>query len=80
MKDKKPKIVLLMETKLNASRMERKRTQLGFDCLFAVDSVGRSRGLALLWMEETGGNQKFQSSTYKRNGEPFPNRAAVDDD
>ena len=53
-KEKKPKIVFLIETKLSASRMERKRTQLGFDCLFAVDSVGRGGGLALLWMEEAG--------------------------
>jgi exonuclease III len=48
-KEKKPAILFLMETKCHRNKMESVRVKLGFDCLFIVDSVGRSGGLALLW-------------------------------
>jgi exonuclease III len=53
-KEKKPKIVFLMETKARAKRMEIVRSQLGFEHMLVVDSVGKSGGLALLWMSESG--------------------------
>jgi hypothetical protein len=42
-------MVFLMETKLQAVRLESIRIKLGFECLFVVDSNGRRGGLALLW-------------------------------
>jgi exonuclease III len=50
-KEKKPTILFLMETKCHRNKMESVRVKLGFDCLFVVDSVGRSGGLALLWKD-----------------------------
>ncbi|XP_059436723.1 uncharacterized protein LOC132169761 [Corylus avellana] len=52
--DKKPTIVFLMETKLRADHLERVRIRLGYDYLFAVDWVGRSGGLALMWVADIG--------------------------
>jgi hypothetical protein len=51
-KEKCPKMVFLMETKLRKERMEKIRCKLGFQNLFAMDSVGKGGGLALLWGEE----------------------------
>jgi hypothetical protein len=48
-KDKSPSIVFLMETYSSKGYMEKVRCRLGFDCLFVVDPVGRSGGLALFW-------------------------------
>lgn len=48
-KEKKPKMVFLMETKLVAHRMETVKAKVGFENLFVVDSVGRSGVLVLLW-------------------------------
>ncbi|XP_059434865.1 uncharacterized protein LOC132167846 [Corylus avellana] len=51
-KQKKPVLVFLMETKLRKDRMESIRCKLGFLSMFVVDSVGRSGGLTLFWGEE----------------------------
>jgi hypothetical protein len=51
-KEKKPIFLFLMETISNKRRMEWIRVKLGFAGLFAVDLVGRSGGVALLWREE----------------------------
>lgn len=51
-KDKKPKMVFIMETKLSSRRTDFLKRKLGFENIFAVDSVGRSGGLALLWRDE----------------------------
>jgi hypothetical protein len=51
-KSKGPQVLFLMETKLDAGRMEMIRVQLGFGNNFIVLSVGSSGGLALLWNEE----------------------------
>jgi hypothetical protein len=51
-KEKKPTILFLMETKCHRNKMEFVRVKLGFECLFVVDSVGRSGGLALLWNDK----------------------------
>jgi hypothetical protein len=34
--------------------MESIKAKLGFDCVFTIDCVGRSGGLALLWTNEFG--------------------------
>jgi hypothetical protein len=51
-KEKKPKLVFLIETKLRTDKLERIRIRIGFNSVFGVDSVGRSGGLALLWSDE----------------------------
>jgi hypothetical protein len=62
-KEKKPKIVFLMETKARAKRMERVRSQLGFEYMLVVDCVGRSGGLALLWSTEV--EVEIQNYSYR---------------
>ena len=52
MRDKRPTILFLMETKSSKSTMEFFRVKFGFDGLFVVDLVGRSGGLLLLWKEK----------------------------
>lgn len=51
-KEKKPNIVFLMETKCRNAKMEGIRVKLDFVGLFVVDPIGRSGGLALLWKEK----------------------------
>jgi hypothetical protein len=51
-REKKPLMVFLMETKLRSAKVELFRVQMGFGGVFVVDSVGRSGGLALFWREE----------------------------
>jgi hypothetical protein len=48
-KDKKPDVVFLMETKMQNKNCDVIRIKLNFDYMFGVDSVGRSGGLLLLW-------------------------------
>ena len=48
-KDKKPTVVFLMETKIFNKNCDFLRIKLGYDHMFVVDSVGRSGGLILLW-------------------------------
>lgn len=55
-KDKKLDFLFLMETKSFKNKIEWIRMKLGFMGLFAVDPVGRSGGLALLWQDGFGGN------------------------
>jgi hypothetical protein len=51
-KMKGPKVLFLLETKLDTVRMEGVRVKLGFENVFSVPSLGRSGGLALLWQNE----------------------------
>jgi exonuclease III len=51
-KEKKPHLVFLMETKLQAHRMEKIRLCIGFESVLVINSVGRREGLALLWSSE----------------------------
>jgi exonuclease III len=51
-KQKKPILVFLMETKLRHDRMEAIRRKLEFPNMLDVDCIGKSGGLALLWNEE----------------------------
>jgi hypothetical protein len=53
-REKKPVIIFLMETKLRKSKMELVRCKLSFSNMIVVDSVGKSGGLALLWNETAG--------------------------
>jgi exonuclease III len=46
-KEKKPNMVFLMETKLRSASFDSIKAKLGFSCVFVVDSKGRSGGLAL---------------------------------
>jgi hypothetical protein len=51
-KEKKPKMVFLMETKVSNKRVDFLKRKLDFANLFAVDSVGWSGGFVLLWKED----------------------------
>jgi hypothetical protein len=51
-KQKKPSLVFLMETKLRKEKMVNIRCKLGFSGMFVVDSVGKGGGMALLWGDE----------------------------
>jgi exonuclease III len=48
-KEKSSCLVFLMETKRLQNNVGFLKVQLGFDNLFAVDCIGRSGGLILLW-------------------------------
>jgi hypothetical protein len=50
-KEKKPCFLFLMETISNKRRMEWIRVKLGFASVFAVDPMGKSGGITLLWRE-----------------------------
>lgn len=47
--DKRPNLVLLMETKAQKKKMENIRIKLTFPNMFIVESVGKSEGLVLFW-------------------------------
>lgn len=51
-KEKRPKIVFLMETKMQQRRMGAIKNKTGYSEMFVVDWVERSGGLALLWGDE----------------------------
>jgi exonuclease III len=59
-KEKKPDILFLMETKCRKERMEGIRVKLNFQGLFVVEPVGLSGGLALLWKDrQLSGDSKL---------------------
>jgi hypothetical protein len=51
-KDKKPVLVFLMETKLMQQKADFLTKKLGFENIFVVDCKGRSGGLILLWKSD----------------------------
>lgn len=51
-RENKPKLVLLMETKMSNKKIAFLKIKTGFENIFAVDSMGRSGGLALLWRDD----------------------------
>jgi exonuclease III len=51
-KEKRPRLVFLIETKMVNKKIEFLRIKLGFDQMFVVNCVGRSGGLALLWNDD----------------------------
>jgi exonuclease III len=48
-RDKRPHLVFLMETKMTQRKAEVVRIKLGFDNCFTVDCIGKSGGLMMLW-------------------------------
>jgi hypothetical protein len=52
MKERRPKMVFIMATKLQAHKFDQLKIKFGFDNVFVVDSVGRSGGLALFWSSD----------------------------
>jgi exonuclease III len=44
-----PDAMFLCETLVHANKITEIKNKLGFDAAFAVDRIGRSGGLALLW-------------------------------
>jgi hypothetical protein len=50
--EKRPKIVFVMETKIKAHKFDCLMIKFGFDNVFVVYSVGKSGGLALLWINK----------------------------
>jgi hypothetical protein len=52
-KDKRPTLVFLTETKLPSHHMEIIKVKTGYRSIFVVDNVGKSGGLALMWSDET---------------------------
>jgi hypothetical protein len=44
-----PDVMFLCETLVHANKITEIKTKLGFDAAFAVDRIGRSGSLALLW-------------------------------
>jgi exonuclease III len=50
-KEKRPDILFLMETKCFQTKMERIRIKLGMPGMFLVDPVGKSGGLAMMWRD-----------------------------
>jgi hypothetical protein len=53
-KEKKPNLVFLVETKCRQNKMEHLRCKMRFPNMLVVDCVGKSGGLALLWTNEVG--------------------------
>lgn len=53
-KEKKPALVFLIETKLLNKKSSFLKIKLGYNHMFVVDSVGHSGGLILLWREGMG--------------------------
>lgn len=60
---KKPSVLFLMETLIDARRMEVIRVKLGFSGMFVVDNIGHSGVLAMLWKEDFD----LQITSYSRN-------------
>jgi exonuclease III len=52
-KEKKPTLVFLMETKFCQKKLKESRCKLGYHGLFMVDCIWRSGVLMLLWDSET---------------------------
>ena len=50
-KEKNPKVVFIMETKMHHNRLEFLKGKVGMEHMFVVDSVGWSGGLVLLWKD-----------------------------
>jgi hypothetical protein len=61
-REKKPDVVFLVETKQQTHKLEFLKNKLGFDNQFAVDCKGKSGGLMLLWCSST----KLEIQNYSR--------------
>jgi hypothetical protein len=75
-KEKKPSFLFLMETISTRRRMEWIRIKIGYAGVFAVDPVGRSGGVALLWKEDQdleiqNYSRRHINAVVKRRGDGF---------
>ena len=61
-KEKDPIIAFVMETRMEARRVEGLKNRVGFSNVFAVNRCGRSGGLALFWDNNVKVNVKSYSS------------------
>jgi exonuclease III len=61
-KEKKPTMVFIMETKVHDKNLDFLRINLGMHNMFVVDSVGKSKGLILLWRD----NFRVEIQNYSR--------------
>ena len=61
---RKPTIIFLIETLVNANKIEEIKRKLGFVGSFCVDRIGRSSGLALLWHDSINVNIRSFSKSY----------------
>ena len=50
-REKKPTVVFIMETKVHDKNLDFLSIKLGMHNMFVVDSVGKNRGLILLWRD-----------------------------
>lgn len=50
-REKFPSTIFLVETKCLQTQMEKIKGKMGAKCCFAVSSIGRREGLAILWYE-----------------------------
>ena len=48
-----PYVMCVQETQVHSSRVMSLKSTLGFDCAFAVSSLGRSGGLGIFWNNKT---------------------------
>lgn len=48
-----PSVLCVLETQVHKSRVEGLKSTLGYDCAFAVSSLGRSGGLGIYWNKST---------------------------
>ena len=59
----KPHLIFLCETKLRSGQVQEVCRQLGVENFFAVDKVGKSGGLAIMWNAEL----TVQINSYNRH-------------
>jgi len=50
-KEKRPTILFLIETKIRNEKMQKLRASMGFEGMLTVEPIGLSGGLALLWRD-----------------------------
>ena len=59
-----PTLLFVMETKIQAKRVEALKYSLGFGGCFAVDSVGLSGGIGLFWSQDVTVELKNYSQSH----------------
>ncbi|KAH9671372.1 reverse transcriptase domain-containing protein [Citrus sinensis] len=63
LRELKPEIVFLCETKLSEQLMKRKASELNFQNCFAISSSGKGGGLAMMWSE----NVNLEIKSYSKH-------------
>jgi hypothetical protein len=76
-KDKKPTLVFLMETKVTRQRVNFLPSRIGLDNMFIVDCRGKSGGFILLWKSTAVVEiQNFSSNHINAVIKDVPSRAS----